>query len=137
MIHSLRFRLILAFTLVIMVAVGAVYFFVSQTAGDEIRRYGERSEQVRFGRVGFELTHYYHEHGSWEGIQPYLEQWSSLYGHRIILTDSSGTVVADSSEDLLGEHYHSDTRGMPLSPPWEESSMGTFYISPDPRTDFP
>ena len=137
MIHSLRFRLLLAFTLVILVAVGAIYLFVSQTTQGEVRRYGERSEQARFGRVGFELTHYYREHGSWEGIQPYVEQWGSLYGHRIMLTDSSGVVVADSEREMLGEQYHPDARGMPLSPPWEESSMGTCYISPGPRTDFP
>ena len=51
MIHSLRFRLLVAFTLVILVAVGAVYFFVNQTTRGEIRRYGERSEQARLGRV--------------------------------------------------------------------------------------
>ena len=67
MIHSLRFRLLLAFTLVILVAVGAVFFFVSQTAIGEIRRFGERSEQARFGRVGFELMHHYREYGSWDG----------------------------------------------------------------------
>jgi len=136
-IHSLRFRLLVAFTLVILVTVGAIYLFVSQTTRHEFRRYGERSEQVRFGRVGFELMHHYREYGSWEGIQPYVEQWGSLYGHRIIVTDSSGIVVADSQVELLGQQYHPDTRGMPLSPPWEENATGTFYISPDPAKDFP
>ena len=137
MVHSLRFRLIVAFSLVIMVAVGAVFFFVSQTAEGEIRRYGERSEQARFGRVGFELTHYYREHGNWEGIQPYVEQWGSLYGRRIILTDSSGVVVADSQGELLGQQYYPDTAGMRFPPPWEGSSVGTLYISPEPSAGFP
>ena len=55
MVHSLRFRLIVAFTLVILVAIGTVYFFTKQTTGGEIRRYGERIEQARSSRVGFEL----------------------------------------------------------------------------------
>ena len=110
-IHSLRFRLLMAFTLVILVAVGAVYLFASQTTGGEIRRFGERSEQARFSRVGFELYRYYREHGDWEGIQTYVEQWGSLYGHRIILTDPSGVVVADSQGELLGEQYYPDTPG--------------------------
>ena len=159
MIHSLQFRLLTAFILVILVAVGAVYFFGSQIAGGEIRRFGERSEQARLGRVAFELSRYYHEHESWEGIQPYVEQWESLYGRRIILADSSGVVVADSQGELLGqqyhpdkpgmrvllpsegellgEQYHPDEPGMHLPPPWEGNSVGTFYISPEPSAAFP
>jgi len=136
-IHSLRFRLLLAFALVILVVVGAIYFFVSQTTQVEVRRYGERSEQARFGRVAFELYRYYREHGSWEGIQTDVEQWGSLYGRRIILTDSNGVVVADSRGELLGQQYHPSTPGMRFPPPWEGSSVGTFYISPEPSAGFP
>ncbi|HEX9976276.1 MAG TPA: ATP-binding protein [Dehalococcoidales bacterium] len=144
MIHSLRFRLLLAFALVILVSVGAVYFFASQTTGGEIERYGgeieqyrERSEQVRFGRVEFELFRYYREHGSWEGIQPDVQQWGSLYGQRIILTDASGLVIADSEGKLLGTQYHPDIPGMMLPPLWEGGTLVTLYISPEPAAGFP
>jgi len=136
-IHSLRFRLLLAFALVILVAVGAIYLFVSQTTGGEIHRYGERSEQARVGRVAFELHRYYREHGDWEGIQPYVEQWGNLYGKRIILTDSSGAVMADSQGELLGQQYCPDASGMGLLPPWEGGNVGTLYISPGPSEFFP
>jgi signal transduction histidine kinase len=136
-VHSLRFRLLVAFTIVILVAVGAVYFFVSQTTGGEIQQYGERSEQVRFSRVGFELFRYYREHGSWEGIQPNVVQWGSLYGHRIILTDASGVVIADSEGKLLGQYYRPDIPGGRLSPPWEGGTPGTLYISPESSAGFP
>ena len=137
MVHSLRFRLIVAFTLIILVAVGAVYFFVSQSTGGEIRRYGERSEQARFSRVGFELYRYYRVHGDWGGIQPYVEQWGNLYGQRVILTDSSGVVVADSQGELLGEQYHPDAPGRLLPSLRAGSTPGTIYISPEPMADFP
>jgi signal transduction histidine kinase len=144
-VHSLRFRLIVAFALVILVAVGAVYLFASQTAGGEIRRFGERIEQARFSRVGFELFRHYHQQGDWEGVQPYVEQWGSLYGQRIIVTDSSGVVVADSEGELMGQQYHAETPGRPLSPPpplpmlgtMEGESAGTLYINPDPSASFP
>ena len=136
-IHSLRFRLLVAFTLVILVALGVVYFFVSQTAGGEIHRYVERSEQARFGRVAFELYRYYREHRDWEGIQPYVEQWGSLYERRIILTDSTGVVIADSQGELLGQQYHPDAPGRRLSPSREGSGVGTFYISPETSAVFP
>jgi len=136
-IHSLRFRLLVAFTLVILVVVGAIYLFVSQTTQVEVRRHVERSEQARFERVAFELYHYYRERGGWEGIQPYVEQWGSLYGRRIILTDSCGIVVADSQGELLGQQYHPSTPGMRFPPPWEGDSVGTFYISPESSAVFP
>ena len=136
MVHSLRFRLLLAFTIVILAAVGAVYFFVSQTTVGEIRLYGERSEQARFGRVGFELYRYYYQHGTWQGIQSDVEQWGSLYGRRIILTDASGIVVADSESELLGEQYHSDVPGRNLSSMREGDTLGIIYISPEIMPDF-
>lgn len=137
MIHSLRFRLLASFTLVVLVAIGAVYFFVSRTAADEIRQFSERGEQARFGRVGFELFRYYRQHGSWEGIQPYLEQWGSLYGQRIIMTDTDGKVVADSEGKLLREHYRPEVPGRPLPPLREGGSSGMLYISPEPSAIFP
>jgi hypothetical protein len=115
-IHSLRFRLLIAFTFVIIVAVGAIYLFASHASVVEIGRFGERSEQARFGRLAFELNRYYNHNGNWEGIQPYVEQWGSLYGRRIILTDSSGLVVADSQKELLGQQYVPDTPGMHFPP---------------------
>ncbi len=137
MLHSLRFRLLAAFTLVILVAVGAVYFFVHQATGGEIRQYGKQSEQARFSRVGFELYRYYREHRGWEGIQSYVEQWGNLYGQRIILTNYDSVVIADSRGELLGEPYLPGTPGWRLAHPMMGSQPGTLYISPEPSTDFP
>ncbi|MFH1639432.1 MAG: ATP-binding protein [Chloroflexota bacterium] len=135
MIHSLRFRLFIAFTVVILVAVGAVYFFVGRATGGEINRYGTRSEQVRFNRVGFELYRYYRQRGNWDGIQPYIAQWGSLLGRQIILTDASGMVVADSQDELLGTLFSSNIPCIRLSPLREENIAGTLYISPELSVD--
>jgi len=137
MIHSLRFRLLLAFALVIVVTIGTVFIFVSQTTGGEIRRFSEHSEQMRFRRMGFELYRYYRQQGDWEGIQPYVERWGSLYGRRIILTDPDGVVIADSEAELVGKYYNPETPGRRLAPPMVESTPGTLYISPEPAAGFP
>ncbi len=144
MVHSLRFRLIIAFTIVILVAVGAVYFFVSRTARGEIQQYSTRSEQMRLSRVGLELNRYYITHMGWDGIQPSIEQWGSLYGQRIILTDESGIVFADSEGKLLGEQYQPDSPGIRLPPQMiggSSNMMGgsspILYITPEPAAGFP
>jgi hypothetical protein len=78
MIHSLRFRLLLAFTLVILVTVSAVFFFINQATQAEIRRFGEQAEQMRTERMGIELSRYYFQQRDWEGIQPFVEQWTPM-----------------------------------------------------------
>jgi signal transduction histidine kinase len=131
-IHRFQFRLLAAFTLVILIAIGTVFFFVSRTTGGEIRQYSEQGEQLRISRMQFELSRYYSQQGDWTGIQPFVEQWGGLYGQRIILTDARGTVVADSQGDLLGELYHSDLPGGTFSPPWGGAVVGRLYVSPEP-----
>ena len=130
MIHSLHFRLLAAFTLVIIVIIGSVFFLAYRTTRGEIGRFGERSELMRARRAEVELASYYHRQGSWEGIQPFIAQWGNLYGSRIILTDTDGVVVADSEGKLLGELYKADTPGRPMSPPWGTGTIGVLHINP-------
>jgi len=135
MIHSLRFRLVASFTLVILVLIGSVFFFINRTTQDEIRRFEERVDQIRAVRMEVELSHYYLQQGDWEGIQPFVEQWGNLYGQRIIVTDANGIVVADSEGDLLGELYAPDSPGRLLSPPWQAGAIGTLHITPESSSD--
>lgn len=129
MIHSLQFRIMLAFSLVILVTVGAVFFFFSQTTKSEINRFEERVEHALAARVSVELTHYYRLQGSWEGIQPLVEQWGTLSERRIILVDTGGIVVADSRGDLLGKPYEPDSPGTILESPWRQGALAILYIS--------
>jgi len=130
-INKLQFRLLAAFSLVILVTIGAVLFFINQATQDEIRRFGERVDQMRADRMEIELSRYYVVKGDWDGIQPFVEQWSNLYGQRIVLTDTNGIVVADSEGDLLGGLYDPDLPGRPLSLPWQAGAIGTLYITPE------
>jgi signal transduction histidine kinase len=129
--HSLQFRLLLAFTLVVVVTIGATFFFIYQTTRSQIRQFEEQAENMRIGRIEVELSRYYYQQGSWEGIQPLIEQWGNIYGERIILLDSQGTVVADSKGELSGEAYQPDTPGQAVLLPWEGGAIGTFYVTPE------
>ncbi|MHA2067080.1 MAG: ATP-binding protein [Candidatus Thorarchaeota archaeon] len=131
MASRLQFRLLAAFTLVILVTIGTVFFFINQATQNEIRRFGEHIGKMRVGRMEIELSRYYLQHRDWKGIQYYAEQWGNLYEQRIILTDADGIVVADSEGELLGELYDSDLPGRLLSSPWQVGVIGTLYISPE------
>ncbi len=128
--HSLLFRLLISFALVIVVTMGAIFFFTYQATRSEISQFEERTANMQAGRIEFELSHYYQLQRDWEGIQPLVEQWGNLYGWQIILTDSTGTVVADSEEELLGEQYQPDSPGKILPPPpGGKETIGTLYIN--------
>ncbi|HUV75432.1 MAG TPA: HAMP domain-containing protein, partial [Dehalococcoidales bacterium] len=137
MTHSLQFRLIAAFTLVIIVAIGSVFFFIYQTTITEVNRFAERFESMRAYRIEIELSNYYYRQRGWAGIQPIVVQWGNLYERRIILTDNEGIVVADSQGDLLGESYQSEVAGVPVSTPWEANVLGVLYMSPGPPPEIP
>jgi signal transduction histidine kinase len=127
--HKLLFRFLLAFAIVIVVTIGATFFFIYHTTRTEISRAEERTAAIQADRIEFELSRYYRLQGSWEGIQPFIEQWGNLYGWQIILTDSQGTVVADSEGELLRESYQSDSPGTTLFLPWTGGYVGMLYIN--------
>ena len=129
MIHSLRFRLLVAFTLVILVTIGTISFFVSQSTEGKIREHRRFSEQASFGRMTQPLLHYYSDHQGWEGVQSLVEQMANVHGGRVVLTNVNGIVVADSEGELLGTSHPPDLAHRPLLR-WGGGVVGMLYIGP-------
>lgn len=144
MIHSLQFRLLLAFTAVILVTVVAVFVFVNQSARGEIQRFWESSEEARASRMDIELGRHYRMGMGWVGVQPIVRQMGGLAARRVILVDPDGIVIADSEDELVGEYYEPDA---PISwrvlSPMGGELLGTIYLStessgsPDPFSPRP
>ncbi len=130
MVHSLRFRLVVSFAVVILVTIGTVFVFINHATQGEIRRFGERADQMRMERMGIELGRYYWRQDGWEGIQPLVEQWCKLFDQNITLTNADGVIVAASEGNLLGEFYDSDVPGILLSTPNHTGTIGTLYLTP-------
>ncbi len=97
--NSLQFRLIMAFTLVILLTVGAVFLMMWQATVDQVRQFGHRIDFEIGGRIHFEISNYYSQQGSWDGVQPLVVQLSDQFRHRVVLTDVDGKIIADSSQD--------------------------------------
>jgi signal transduction histidine kinase len=138
--YSIQFRLLGSFTLVILVTIGMVFFFINQATQAEIRQFQEEMYQIRAERMQSELAAYYFQHGNWEDIQSLVTQWGNIYEQRLVLTDSNGITVADSESIQIGEPFTA-TKG------WYESplvvfvfmqplqNVGTIYISPPSSTE--
>jgi signal transduction histidine kinase len=130
-IHSLNFRLLAAFGLVIIVIIGTAFFLAHRATRLEIERIGEQIELSQVRRMESLLSAYYLRQRSWQGIQPYIVQLGEINGSRIILTDNTNTVVADSAEELVGTSYSDDfSQGRKMIPPWAGGSIGTIHVDP-------
>jgi len=147
--HSFHFRLLLGFTLVIVVAIGTVSFFVSRSAKGEVNQYRQRTEDIRSARIERLLSRYYSENGGWTDVQPFIVQIGTLYGQRIVLVDGNDVVVADSYQVILGKppnpHWPgpgkplSEETSLPMQPlpahpfpvPSQNSCVGTLYVNPE------
>jgi len=105
MLRSLQFRLLLAFTIVILVTVSGVFFLLSVATQRQINDLESGLARQRTDRMQMELIGYYIRQGSWDGIQPTIQQWGNIYGQQIVLTDTAFVVLADSKPDEIGKEF--------------------------------
>jgi signal transduction histidine kinase len=133
-VRSLQFRLLAAFTLVILITIGIVFLFISRVTLSEINQFQKQITEIRADRMQSELVAYYLQTGDWGGIQQFIAQWGDIYGQRLVLTDTNGLTVADSESSNIGKSFSSNTG-------WDErplgyismsfpNNIGTLYISP-------
>lgn len=133
--HSLWFRFVTAFMVVILVTVGTVYFFVSRSIAAEIQRYEEMREEFQFEQMQTILASHYYVKRGWEGVRSVVEDQSSVLGLHIIVTDVDGMVIANSQGEGLGEPYDGDSAGRPVKTLWEGEHVGTLYLEPNPAVE--
>lgn len=100
--NSLQFRLILAFTAVILLTVGSVFIIMWQASIQHIRQYSERIAGMVSGRIQFTILDYYTTYRTWDGVLPVIVKLGEQFKYRIILADSQGRIIADS-DNTTGE----------------------------------
>jgi len=138
MFHSLYFRLLAAFTIIILIIVGTAFLFAYRATHRELSRVEAQLQAIQDRRVENELSRVFQIARSWDTVQPFVEQMGNLYGRRIIITDTEGTVVVDSDNELIGDKYEGESSATLLSAAqspatgWLVSeTIGTLYIVGD------
>ncbi|MGA2158180.1 MAG: ATP-binding protein [Dehalococcoidia bacterium] len=122
--HSLQFRLIIAFTLVILLTVGAVFLMMWQATVDQVRQFGHRVDFEIGGRIQFEIVRYYAQNDSWDGVQPLVVELSDQFRHRIVLADADGKIIADSENSSDVQLTPDKFIKRPIVSPLESSGPG-------------
>ncbi len=102
MVHSLRFRLLVALILVVVAVVGTIALVGTQVTTRMVRDYEDRRGMMRDRRFQQFLVGHYGRHGGWSDVQPELERIGEITGERVVLADRGGRVVADSEGELIG-----------------------------------
>jgi len=149
-LNKLWVRLTLAFTLVILVAVGAIAWLTHQTTGAEFRQYITHRGMMASGSGMEELAAYYQREGSWEGVESLLAEGVLISGPMrvlvpgmeyrpgivrgrldVLLTDADGKVVFDSGGKDTGKRLspRERDRALPITGSDGEQVIGHLLIA--------
>lgn len=118
--NRLWVRLTLAFTLVILVAVGTIAVLINRTTGTEFRQYITQRGMMTSGSGMEQLAVHYQQESSWEGVEDLLGEGVLLgrpMGRHfqgvmrarldVVLVDAEGKVVFDSAGRATGKRLSS------------------------------
>ncbi len=128
--RSLRFRLLVAIILVVLIAVGVTAFVASRQTTGEFKRYVEDRGDSRYRRFAGLLGRSYEMTLRWDDLQGEVERLGQVAGQRVLVVDAQNKVVADSEHTLIGRAVGADwsrpsavilARGAPV---------GWLYIDP-------
>jgi signal transduction histidine kinase len=131
MFDSLRLRLLGAFLLVALVAVGTVAVLASRTTSGEFRGYVERRVEGDFRRIERVLGGHYALNRGWSGVQSLVEGASEVTGDHVVVVDTTGRVVGDSAGKLIGQEAEADWKGGPMVIRLPGgAAVGAVYLNP-------
>jgi len=135
--RSLRFRVLVALILVIVVAVGIVAFLASQVTAGEFQSYVQQRGMMRHQQFEVFWAGYYVRTRSWAGVQPLVEQAGQITGERIVLANGEGQIVADSANKLIGQTVTQDWAAPVALIRQRGVLVGAVYIDPLGLADDP
>jgi len=107
---SMRWRLILSFFLVVLVAVASVVILVRTDSASQVRTYMLRGGMIGVENLVTTLENYYAENGSWQGVEPLFSSATQMGGRgpnsmmqqRLRLADAAGAVLVDTAGSPIG-----------------------------------
>ena len=96
-------RLLLSYLIVIGVTVTLLTLIVQLATSQTFSRYLSDQARAHSEMLPVMLAGYYSAHGTWEGVQPNIDQASILIGAQVALVDTQGRIVAASQREMIGQ----------------------------------
>ncbi|MFC1951553.1 sensor histidine kinase [Chloroflexota bacterium] len=101
--HSLTWKLGGALLLIVVVSVGLMAYLTNLSTTREFQQYVSRGNMVYTQSLADSLGDLYTEEHGWNNIQETLQSLPLSTSERILVTDSSGVIVADTVREWLGK----------------------------------
>lgn len=136
---SMRWRLLMAFGLIILVALGTVALVSRVTTQQEVRTFLGHGGQVGLENLADSLQAFYEEHGSWENVNSFFKSGQGKgqgprsatspfnEGHRLV--DLNGIVLISPSEEEIGKTLNEDILAQSIHLTVEGQIVG--YLIPE------
>jgi signal transduction histidine kinase len=129
----MRLKLFLSFTLIVLVSVTLVAVIARRGAVNEVRSFMFRGGMYGLSDLATSLESYYSTNGSWNGVQSIFNSPRSgmpgmggMMNQRLLLADTSGSVVADTQVVQNGNKLTSTE--LAASIPLEVDGMTVGYL---------
>lgn len=130
--RSVALRLLLAFVAVAAVAVGTVALAANQATQEGFRTYVQMGGTMYASRTADTLASYYARSGSWQGVDQALFSLLRSGDDRLVLADPSGTVVADTGQQLTGKKTTEANLGTATAVEVGQRQVGSLYVLGSP-----
>ncbi|MFC1994717.1 sensor histidine kinase [Chloroflexota bacterium] len=88
--------------LIVIVSVGLMAYLTNLSTTREFQQYFSQGNMMYTRSLAGSLGDLYVREQSWKNLQETLESLPTSTSQRVIVTDSSGVVIGDTSEELLG-----------------------------------
>ena len=134
-LHSLQFRLIIGFSIILALALGSVSIYTGLAAQEEVSKFDHRLQEARSTRLEHLVSRYYSKAGGWAELQPALEQFGPVSGRRIVVTDQNGQIIGDSGRKFgrPWNRNHPGTYSLPIVV--DDQEIGSVLVAPDDRPE--
>ncbi len=126
--RSLSWKLAIALLLVVAVSVGVTAYLTHHRTTSEFGEFIAQSRASYLQRTEERLREFYTVNGGWSGVQDMLENSPVFLNDRLILADSSGTIVGDTDGEWLGQTAASVGLSKPTSIVVSGQEVGKLYV---------
>lgn len=105
--RSLSWKIGLSLLLIVAVSVGLTAYLTHHRTASEFSDFISESRATYMERAEQILEDYYTENGSWSGVQGLVRSLPTFVSDRLILADSSGTIIGDTNGQWIGDSVQS------------------------------